>query len=78
MYLLLAALGLPCCTQAFSSYREQGLLICSVRFLLWWLLLLPSMGSRASGALVVLWCKRLVDRSMWNLPRQGSNLCPLH
>ena len=34
MYLFLAALGLRCCAQAFSSYGEQGLLFIVVRGLL--------------------------------------------
>ena len=45
IYLLfLAALGLCCCVWAFSSCGEQGLL-----FLLRWLLLLQSAGSRHAG-----------------------------
>ena len=34
IYLFLAALGLRCCAQAFSSYGEQGLLFVAVRGLL--------------------------------------------
>ena len=34
IYLFLAALGLRCCTQAFSSCSEQGLLFVVVRGLL--------------------------------------------
>ena len=34
IYLLLAALGLPCCVRAFSSCGEQGLLFVAVRGLL--------------------------------------------
>ena len=34
MYLFLAALGLCCCTQAFSSCGERGLLFTVVRGLL--------------------------------------------
>ena len=34
IYLFLAALGLHCCTQAFSSHGEQGLLFVAVRGLL--------------------------------------------
>ena len=34
IYLFLAALGLHCCTQAFSSCSEQGLLFVAVRGLL--------------------------------------------
>ena len=33
-YLFLAALGVRCCTQAFSSCGEQGLLFVAVRGLL--------------------------------------------
>ena len=34
LYLFLATLGLRCCREAFSSYREQGLLFIVVRGLL--------------------------------------------
>ena len=34
IYLFLAALGLCCCTQAFSSCGEQGLLFVAVHWLL--------------------------------------------
>ena len=34
LYLFLAALGLHCCTRAFSSCGEQGLLFVAVRGLL--------------------------------------------
>ena len=34
IYLLLAALGLRCCSQAFSSCGERGLLFVAVRGLL--------------------------------------------
>ena len=47
MYLL-AALALCCCVQTFSSCGELGLLSsCRARFLLQWLLLWQSKGSRA-------------------------------
>ena len=50
IYLFLAALGLLCCTWAFSSCSERGLLFVAVcRLLMWWLLLLWSMGSRCVG-----------------------------
>ena len=45
IYLLLAALGLRCCAQAFSSCGEPGLLFVVVHRLL----LLRSMGSRHTG-----------------------------
>ena len=50
IYLSLAALGLCCCVQTFSSCSEWGLLFVAVhRLLLWWLLLLQSTGSRHAG-----------------------------
>ena len=46
--LFLAVLGLHCCRQALSSCGERGYsLLWYTDFLLWWLLLLQSMGSRA-------------------------------
>ena len=49
-FFFLAALGLCCCTPAFSSCGEQGhsLLRCT-GFSLRWLLLLRSTGSRSAG-----------------------------
>ena len=49
IYLFMAALGLRCCTQAFSSCSEQGLLLVVVRGLLTEVTLLRSMGSRRAG-----------------------------
>ena len=53
-FLFLAALGLFCCTRAFSSCSEQGYssLQCA-GFSLRWLLLLRSTGSRHAGSVVV-------------------------
>ena len=49
-YLFLAVLGLHCCTPAFSSCGEQGLLfVAACSFSLLWLLLLQSTGSRRAG-----------------------------
>ena len=48
IYFFLAALGLLCCTQAFSSCGEWGLLFVAVRGLLI-AVLLQSMGSRCVG-----------------------------
>ena len=46
----MAALGLRCCAQAFSSCGEWGLLFAAVRgLLIGWLLLLWSTGSRYMG-----------------------------
>ena len=74
IYLFLAALGLRCCTRAFSSCGKRGLLFVVVCRLL----LLQSTGSRYAGSVVVaqLWlscsaaCGILLD--------QGLNPCPLH
>ena len=51
IYLFLSALGLRCCARAFSSCSEQGYssLWCT-GFLLQWLLLLWSTGSRRAGS----------------------------
>lgn len=44
------ALGLCCCVGAFSVLRvEAPLYLGDTRFLLWWLLLLWSVGSRQAG-----------------------------
>ena len=50
IYLFIVALGLCCCTRAFSTYSKQGCssLWCSC-FSLQWLLLLWSSGSRHRG-----------------------------
>ena len=46
-------------------------------FVLWWLLLLWSMGSREQVSIVV--AHRLGCSAAWGIfPDQGSNLCPLH
>ena len=48
--LFLAALGLPCCVQAFSSCGKQGLFFIVVHeLLIRWFLLLWSTGSRCMG-----------------------------
>ena len=47
----MAALGLRCCTRAFSSCSERGLLfvVLHAGFSLRWLLILWSTGSRYTG-----------------------------
>ena len=70
----MAALGLRCCAQAFSSCGERGLL---TGFSLRWLLLLQSTGSRSAGSVVVahgLSC----SAACGIFPDQGLNPCPLH
>ena len=72
-YLFLFGLGLRCCTRAFSSYSEQGLLFfamrcrgfsCGAQAL--------GAGLRSRGSRAQLLC------SMWSLPRQGIKLmCPM-
>ena len=79
IYLFLTALGLRCCTQAFSSCSKRGLLFrcgawashCGGFSLLW------SMGCRHTGSVVVahgLSCS--TTRGIF--PSQGLNPCPLH
>ena len=82
MYLFLAELGLCCCSQAFSSCREQGLLFSSLQcvgFSLCWLLCsLLEHGLQARG-LQQLWrmgfsscgAQAQLLRGMWDLPRPG-------
>ena len=76
--LFLAVLGLHCCTRAFSSCGERGLLfVRCADFSLRWLLLLRSMGSRRAGSVVVahgLSC----SAACGIFPDQGLNLCPPH
>ena len=78
IYLSTAALGLRCCTWAFSSCGERGYsqLQCA-GFSLWWLLLLRSMGS-SMRASVVAACglssrgaRTQLLRGMWYLPGPG-------
>ena len=62
-YLFVAALGLCCCTQAFSSCSMQGLLSAVVcRLTAGWFLLLQSTGSRAQ------------DQSLWHT----GSIAPRH
>ena len=81
--LFLAALGLRCCAQAFSSCSEQGysLLRC-MGFSLPWLLLLRSMGSRHAAFSSGGWralerrlsscgARAQLLRGMWDFPRPG-------
>ena len=74
VYLFLAALGLCCCMQAFSSCSERG---CSslrcARFSLWWLHVLWSTGPSVvvvHGLNYPVACGIFLD--------QGSNPYPLH
>ena len=54
IFLFLAALGLRCCMRAFSVCGEWGLLFVALcGFLIAWLLLLRSTGSRRVGSVVV-------------------------
>ena len=74
----MAALGLCCCVQAFSSCGERGLLFVAVRGLLIAVAsLVGSTGSRHVGSVVVahgLSCS--AARGIF--PDQGLNPCPLH
>ena len=69
--LFLAALGLHCCTWAFSSCGEWGLLFVAVHGLLIALAsLFGSTGSRHAGFSSCGTQAQLL-RSMWDLPRPG-------
>ena len=66
IYLSLAALGLCCCAQAFSSCSERGLLFVAVRRLqAHRLQQLQRVGLSGCGT----WAQLL--RGMWDLPRPG-------
>ena len=70
----MAALGLRCCTQAFSSYGEQGLLFIAVRRLL---IVVASLccGARALGARAsVVVARGLSSCGSWALER-GLSSC---
>ena len=71
-YLFLSALGLGGCAQAFSGCREQGLLFSwrTIDFLLQWLLLLWSTGSRVQG-LSSCGIQAYLPLGMWDLPGPG-------
>ena len=49
IYLFLAPLGLCCLVQAFSSCSKWGYSSLPYAYLLWWLLLLQSMGFHSHG-----------------------------
>ena len=66
IYLFLAALGLCCCTWAFSSCGEQGLLFLVVRGLL------------IAVASLVVEHRLSCSAACGIFPDQGSNPCPLH
>ena len=78
LYLFLSAVGLDCCTQAFSSYSEHRLLgLQGAGFSLLWFLLLRTTGSRHKGSVVV--AHRLSCPAPCGIfPDQGSNPGPLH
>ena len=79
IYLFLAALGLCCCTWAFSSCGQYGLLSsCSAQASpLQWLLLLLSTGSRCMDSVVATRGHSCLSAS-GILSDQGGHLCPLH
>ena len=54
-YLFMAALGLHCCSQAFSSCDEGSSSLWCTDFLTWWLLWLQRMGSECTGSVVAPW-----------------------
>ena len=77
IYLFLAVLGLRCCTWAFSSCGEQGLLLVAVCGLLIVVAFLVAWALGAQASVVVahgLSC----SAACGTFPDQGSNPCPLH
>lgn len=71
IYWFLAALGLRCCTRAFSSCSSEH-----SGFLLWWLLLLQSPGSRMLGPSSC-GAQTWLLPGIWNLPGPGIEpVCP--
>ena len=87
IYLFLAALGLCCCTQAFSSFGEQGLFIvaraycsdfscCRAWTLGTWGSVVVARRLQSTGSVVVVHrLSRSVACGIFS--DQGSNLCPL-
>ena len=78
LFLFLAALGLRCCVQAFSSCGERELLFVAVRRLL---IVVASLaaehGLQSTGSVVV--AHRLSCSTACGIfLDQGSNPCPLH
>ena len=73
--LFLAALGLCCCMQTFSSFGEQGLLFLAVRRLP---IVMASLECGSFGASVIS-ARRLCFCSAYGIfLNQESNPCPLH
>ena len=71
LFLFLAALGLCCCTRAFSSCGEQGLLFVAMRGLLIAVTsLVVEHGLQARG-LSSCGTRALLLRGMWDLPGPG-------
>ena len=76
--LFLVALGLRCCSRAFSSCSKQGLLFVAVQGLLTGAAS-PVAEHRLYGACLVAVAPRLSCSSPLGIfPDQGSNPCPLH
>ena len=82
----MAALGLCCCPQAFSSCCERGLLFVAVRGLLNAVASLVAKHRLKVHSLQQLWHTGSVvmahglscSAACGIFPDQGSNLCPLH
>ena len=78
IYLFLAALGLRCYTQAFSSCGEQGLLFAAVHGLLIAVASLVAEHGLQARRSVVVAHGFSCSATCGILPDQGSNSCPLH
>ena len=78
IYLFLAVLGLRCCTRAFSSWGERGLLFVAMHGSLTAVAsLVAEHGVSSTGSVAV--AHRLSCSAACGIfLDQGSNLCPLH
>ena len=73
-FFFLAALGLRCCVQAFSSCGERELLFVAVLGLL--IMVTSCCGARALGARAsVVAARGLISCSMWDLECAGFSSC---
>ena len=78
IYLFLAVLGLHCCARAFSSCGKQGPLFIVVRGPLTVMASLVAEHRLQTRRLSSCGSRAQLLHGMWDLPRPGSNPCPLH
>ena len=78
IYLFLAALGLHCCSRAFSSCSKQGLLFLAARGLLISVASLVEEHRLQARGLSSCGARAQLLMACGIFPDQGSNPCPLH